>query len=149
MIVQFFEWLGAWAWWVLGLILLAAEVLLPGFFFLWFGIAAILIGISALLIDWPWQMQVLGFVVLSGITALLGRRFFAIGQDIETADPHLNLRASRLEGQTFVLSEPIVEGRGRLKIDDSIWQVRGPDAPAGARVVVTGADGAVLTVTMA
>ena len=149
MIVQFFEWLGAWAWWVLGLILLAAEVLLPGFFFLWFGIAAILIGISALLIDWPWQMQALGFVVLSVITALLGRRFFAIGQDIETADPHLNLRASRLEGQTFVLAEPIVEGRGRLKIDDSIWQVRGPDAPAGARVVVTGADGAVLNVTMA
>ena len=149
MIVQFFEWLGGWAWWLLGLILLAADVLLPGFFLLWFGIAAILIGISALLFDWPWQMQVLGFVVLSVITALLGRRFFAIGQDIETADPHLNLRASRLEGQTFVLSEPIVEGRGRLKIDDSVWQVRGPDAPAGARVVVTGADGAVLNVTMA
>lgn len=149
MIAAFFEWLGGWGWWVLGLVLLAAETLLPGFFFMWFGIAAILIGISALLIDWPWQMQVVGFVVLSGITALLGRRFFAVGQDVETADPHLNLRASRLEGQTFVLSEPIVEGRGRLKIDDSIWQVRGPDAPAGARVVVTGSDGAVLHVAMA
>ena len=88
MIVEVFEWLGGWAWWVLGLILLAADVLLPGFFLIWFGIAAILIGISALLIDWPWQMQVLGFVVLSGITAMLGRRFFATAAHRHTAHRH-------------------------------------------------------------
>jgi membrane protein implicated in regulation of membrane protease activity len=147
-IVDFIETLGGWSWWVLGLVLLGVEVLAPGFFFLWFGIAAILIGVSALLIDWPWQLQVLGFVVLSVIAALIGRRF-AGNADGETADPHLNLRASRLEGRTFILSEPIVEGSGRVRIDDSVWQVRGPDAPAGARVVVTGADGAVLTVKAA
>jgi inner membrane protein len=148
MILDFIQMLGGWSWWILGLVLLGIEVLLPGFFFLWFGIAAILIGISALLIDWPWQMQVVGFVVLSGITALIGRRF-AGNVDGETADPHLNLRASRLEGRTFILSEPIVEGRGRVQIEDSVWQVRGPDAPAGSRVVVTGADGSVLTVDSA
>jgi inner membrane protein len=148
MILDFIQMLGGWSWWVLGLVLLGIEVLLPGFFFLWFGIAAILIGISALLIDWPWQMQVIGFVVLSGITALIGRRF-AGNVNGETADPHLNLRASRLEGRTFILSEPIVEGRGRVQIDDTVWQVRGPDAPAGARVVVTGSDGSVLTVDSA
>jgi hypothetical protein len=144
-IVDFIETLGGWSWWVLGLVLLGVELLAPGFFFLWFAIAAMLIGVSALLIDWPWQLQVLGFVVLSVIAALIGRRF-AGNADGETADPHLNLRASRLEGRTFILSEPIVEGSGRLRIDDSVWQVRGPDAPAGARVVITGADGAVLTV---
>jgi inner membrane protein len=148
MILDLIARLGGWSWWILGLILLGAEVLLPGFFFLWFGIAAILIGISAVLIDWPWQMQLVGFVVLSVATALVGRRFAGTGEG-ETADPHLNLRASRLEGQTFVLTEPIVEGRGRIRIDDSVWQVRGPDAPAGARVVVTGADGTILNVAVA
>jgi len=148
MILDLIRSLGGWAWWVLGLVLLGVEVLVPGFFFLWFGVAAILIGISALLIDWPWQMQVVGFVVLSVIAALVGRRF-AGNLDEETADPHLNLRAGRLEGRTFVLAEPIVEGQGRVRIDDSIWQVQGPDAPAGARVRVTGADGAVLTVESA
>jgi len=148
MVLDIIEALGGWSWWILGLILLGAEVLLPGFFFLWFGIAAILIGISAVLIDWPWQMQLLGFVVLSVATALIGRRFAGTGEG-ETADPHLNLRASRLEGQTFVLTEPIVEGRGRIRIDDSVWQVRGPDAPVGARVVVTGAEGTILNVAMA
>ena len=148
MIVDLIAKLGGWSWWILGLILLGLEVLLPGFFFLWFGVAAILIGISALLIDWPWQMQVLGFVVLSLVTALIARRFIGNkGGDI--GDPHLNARSGRFLGQTFILTEPIVEGRGRLTINDGVWQVRGPDAPAGARVKVTGADGTVLTVTAA
>ena len=59
--------LGSWSWFVLGLILLGVEVAAPGFFFLWFGVAAILVGLSALVIDWPWQTQMVGFVVLSVI----------------------------------------------------------------------------------
>jgi membrane protein implicated in regulation of membrane protease activity len=148
MLMTIIETLGGWSWWVLGLILLAVEVVVPGFFFLWFGIAAILIGISALLIDWPWQMQVIGFLVLSVVAALIGRRF-AGNPEVDTADPLLNLRAGRLQGRTFVLVEPIVEGRGRVRVDDTVWQVRGPDTPAGARVVVTGADGSILDVETA
>jgi membrane protein implicated in regulation of membrane protease activity len=147
MAMQVIETLGGWTWWVLGLVLLAVEVFAPGFFFLWFGIAAILIGISALLFDWPWQLQVLGFVILSVIAALAGRRFSKSSTDSE--DPNLNLRASRLSGRTFVLNEAIVEGRGRVRIDDTVWQVHGPDAPAGTRVVVTGADGSILKVEAA
>lgn len=148
MILDVIRTLGGWSWWILGLVLLGIEVLLPGFFFLWFGVAAILIGVSALLIDWPWQLQVVGFVVLSIIVALLGRHFAGTPSG-DTADPQLNVRGDRLEGRTLVLSEPIVEGRGRVKIDDTIWQVRGPDAPAGTRIRVVGAEGSVLTVTAA
>jgi membrane protein implicated in regulation of membrane protease activity len=148
MIVSIIDALGDWAWWVLGLILLGIEVMAPGYFLMWFGIAALVIGVGTLIFDWPWQVQVIGFLVLSVIAVLVGRRF-AGNPDVDTADPHLNLRASRLVGRTFVLSEPIAEGAGRVRIDDSVWQVRGPDAPAGARVRVTGADGAVLTVESA
>jgi membrane protein implicated in regulation of membrane protease activity len=146
MILDTIRMLGGWSWWVLGLILLGIEVIAPGFLFLWFGIAAILIGVSALLIDWPWQLQAIGFVALAVISALVGKRVMG-NLDVESGDPLLNLRASRLAGRTFVLSEPIVEGAGRVVIDDTIWQVRGPDAPAGTRVVVTGAEGSVLKVT--
>jgi len=137
--------LGGWSWWILGLILLAVEVFAPGLFFLWFGIAAILIGIGALVFDWPWQFQVLGFLALSVVAVLIGRRF-AVEPHGESEDPLLNVPAGRLRGRTFVLAEPIVEGRGRMRVDDTIWQVRGPDTPAGTRVVVTGADGPVLNV---
>jgi membrane protein implicated in regulation of membrane protease activity len=148
MIATIIDSLGGWAWWVLGLILLGVEVAVPGFFFLWFGIAAILIGASALLVHPPWQMQVVGFVILSVVAVLIARRFVGT-PSVESADPLLNLRAGRLTGRTFILSEPIVAGAGRVRIDDSIWQVRGPDAPAGAHVTVTGADGSVLKVEAA
>ncbi len=147
MAMRLIEMLGGWTWWLLGLVLLAIEVFAPGFFFIWFGIAAILIGISALLFDWPWQLQVLGFAVLSVIAALAGRRFSK--SHVESDDPNLNLRGARLSGRTFVLAEPIVEGRGRVRIDDTVWQVYGPDAPAGTRIVVRGADGSILKVELA
>lgn len=140
--------LGGWSWWVLGLVLLGIEVLAPGFFFLWFGIAAMLIGASALLIEWPWQLQVVGFLVLAVVAALIGRRVMG-NPEVATDDPHLNLRATRLYGRTFVLNEPIAEGHGRVRIDDTVWQVRGPNTPAGGRIVVTGADGSTLTVDAA
>ena len=145
MIMAIFEMLGGWTWWILGLALLAVEVLAPGFFFLWFGIAAILIGISALLIAWPWQLQIVGFGILSLISAVIGRKMLGY-RDVESDDPNLNIRAARLEGRTFVLTEPIEAGSGRMKVDDSVWRVSGPDLPAGAKVMVTGSDGTTLTV---
>ena len=148
MLAQAIEALGGWSWWVLGLILLAVEVFAPGFFFLWFGIAAILTGTLALLLGWAWQVQVLGFAILALASALIGRGLLGY-RNPASADPHLNLRAERLKGQTFLLADPIVEGSGRVRVADSVWQVRGPDAPAGARVVVTGADGTVLRVERA
>ena len=128
--------------------LLGIEVVAPGFFFMWFGIAALLIGFGTFIFDWPWQFQVIGFVVLSVIAVLIGRRV-AGNPDTDTADPHLNLRGSRLAGRTFVLAEPIVEGR-RPRADrrHDLAGARTRRA-AGARIVVTGADGSVLNVESA
>ena len=50
-------------------------------------------------------------------------------------------------GRTFTLERPIVDGRGRLKVDDTMWLVEGPDLPAGTRVQVTGVDNTLLRVT--
>jgi len=52
----------------------------------------------------------------------------------------LNRRAETYVGRTFTLERPIVDGRGRLKVDDTVWLVEGPDLPAGTRVQVTGTD---------
>ena len=42
-------------------------------------------------------------------------------------------------GRTATLTEPITEGRGRIRIGDTMWRVSGPDLPAGARVRVKAA----------
>lgn len=141
--------LGPWAWWVLGIVLLILEVLMPGVFLVWIGIAAIITGaLSLLLWDaafWTWHAQWLVFAVLSLVAALIGRRIVSARGHV-TDQPHLNQRGQSLVGRTATLEHPITEGRGRIRLDDTMWSVQGPDLPIGARVRVTASNGRDLTV---
>lgn len=133
--------LGPWNWMVLGFMLLALELLLPGVFLLWIGIAALITGALSLAIWdvglWVWQVQVLVFLVLSLISPYVGRKIMK--EAGETSDqPLLNRRGEQLIGRTATLTEPIREGHGRIKLGDTMWNVSGPDLPVGARVRVTG-----------
>lgn len=141
--------LGPWAWWVLGIVLLILEVLLPGVFLIWIGIAAIITGALSLLLweqaFWSWHAQWLVFAVLSLIAALIGRRIVSTRNQVSD-QPHLNQRGQSLVGRTATLEQPITEGRGRIRLDDTMWSVQGPDLPVGARVRVTASNGRDLTV---
>jgi inner membrane protein len=55
--------------------------------------------------------------------------------------PLLNRRAESYIGRTFTLENPIVDGIGRVRIDDTIWRVSGPDSPAGSQVRIVRAQG--------
>lgn len=147
MFEDLFEQLGPWTWIIVGLVLLVLEIFVavPGSLFLFTGIAALIVGASALVFDWAWQFQLVGFAALSLVLVILGRRYFAARAETE-GDSGLNERAKRLVGATYVLSEPIVNGHGRVRIGDSSWGVTGVDAPSGTRVRVVGADGAILRV---
>lgn len=144
--------LGPWSWWVLGLALLGAELLVPGVFLVWVGLAAIIVGAVSLAlweeVIWSWQLQLLLFAVLAVVAALLGRRYVYHNRHASD-EPFLNQRSAGLVGRTTVLNEPIVEGRGRVRLDDTYWSVMGPDLPAGSRVKVIASDGRQLTIEAA
>ena len=136
-----------WHWWVLALILLALEVAAPGTFFLWLAIAAGVVGVIVLILpDLYWQVQVLLFAVL-GVAAVGAWRLYAKRLPQSSDDPTLNRRGEQYVGQVFHLTEAIVDGRGRMKVADTIWRVAGPDLPAGAKVRVVGVEGTVLRVS--
>ncbi|MGH6932654.1 MAG: NfeD family protein [Dongiaceae bacterium] len=138
-----------WHWFVLGLALVIAEMLMPGVFLLWIGIAAGVTGLAALLIPaMSWQLQFILFAGLSVACVFVARAYLR-KHPIETADSTLNRRGSQYVGRVFSLNDPIVNGRGSVRVDDSIWRAEGPDLPAGARVKVTGIDGTVLKVEAA
>lgn len=136
---------GAWSWWVLGLVLLALELVLPGFVLIWFGLAAIVVGVVALVVDWSVQTLALIWAAASIAFLLAGRRFF-LKDAGRSPEPLLNDRAGRLVGRVYTLSEPLGENGGTLRIDDGVWRITGPLLPAGARVVVQGVEGTVLVV---
>lgn len=136
-----------WHWLALGALLIGAEMLLPGTFLLWIGIGALITGlISALYPDLAWQWQLAVFACLSVISILAGRQIWKKFHR-ETSDaPLLNQRGAQMQGRTAALDQPIENGRGRIRFGDSSWAARGPDLPAGAKVVVTGVEGSTLVV---
>jgi membrane protein implicated in regulation of membrane protease activity len=146
--IDFLHGLGGWNWFILGGLLLAAEIIAPGTFMLWLGLSAILVGAISLAIVWPWQAQLVAFAVLSILSIVVWRRLTPKVDEVRT-QPFLNRRAESFTGRVFTLEKPIVDGAGTVRIGDTVWQVRGPDAPAGARVKVTDADGATLVVERA
>lgn len=135
-----------WHWLVLGVVLVILEIFSPGVFFLWLGIAAGLVGLVLAVwpgIDWPYQLLL--FAILSLTTVLASRHYFR-RFPIGTDEPRLNRRGEQYLGRTFTLTGPIVNGTGRIRVDDTTWKISGPDCPAGSRVRVSGVDGAVLQV---
>ncbi len=138
-----------WHWWVLGLLLLVAEMLSPtGFFLLWIGAAAILVGaVSWAVPTLGWEVELVMFGVLSVASFFVWRRFRPAA--VATDQPSLNRRGQSYVGRTFTLASPIVNGVGKLHVDDSQWRISGADADAGTQVKVVAVDGATLKVERA
>ena len=135
-----------WHWLSLAGVLVVVEILAPGIFFLWLGIAAALVGVVSWV--WPdihWQIQVLLFAGASVLAVVLSRRIVR-AHPIETDRPNLNRRGEEYVGRTFTLDQAIVDGIGRLKVGDTVWRAAGPELPAGTRVRVIATDGATLRV---
>lgn len=139
---------GPWSWFILGLVLFTLELVVPGVHFLWFGVAAFLTGGLALLTGITWPLQLVAFGLLAVVVVFTVRRFSR--PDMATSDlPDLNDRGQQYVGRSVVVEVPIQNGRGKVRVGDTVWSAEGPDVPAGTRVTVTGARGIVLTVERA
>ena len=146
---EMFSTLGTWNWLIFGFILMALELIAPGVFLFWLGLAALLVGLLSFAIHPSWQTQILMFAVFAAAAVPLWRRLARSNSAASDSNPFLNRRADALVGRVFTLEKPIIDGSGTVRIDDTIWRVAGPDAPAGSRVRIVQADGASLTVAAA
>ena len=146
---EMFVTLGTWNWLIFGFILMALELMAPGVFLFWLGLAALLVGLLSFVVNPSWQAQLLMFAVFSVAAVPLWRRFALKSGAASVSNPFLNKRTDALVGREFTLEKPIVDGTGTVRIGDTIWRVAGPDAPAGSRVKVVQVDGANLTVAAA
>lgn len=134
-----------WVWIAIGLVLAALEMLLPGVYLIWLAVAAIVTGVLTFGLDLALPAQIVVFVSTSLIAAFSARRFLR-DSPIESSDPLLNRRGSRLVGESAVVTQAFDGGSGRIRHGDSEWLAKGTDLPVGARVRITGSDGAVLVV---
>ena len=138
-------------WWVLGLLLIGAEVLMPGFFMLWIGIAAAAMGVITWLVpDLGVLMQSVLFAVLAFASCVVYWRWLRTALPAsDPENPKLNRRGEQHIGRRYVLETAIVQGRGKARVGDTQWLVEGPELPAGAMVEVIAVDGTTLKVAAA
>ncbi|MEO7068597.1 MAG: NfeD family protein [Rhodanobacter sp.] len=138
-------------WWILALVLIAGEVMVPGYFMLWVGLAAAAMGVVL------WAVPTLGLLPQAVLFALLAfASCFAYARWLRprverraAGDERLNRRGEQMVGQRFELVEAIVNGRGKARVGDGQWLVSGPDLPLGAAVEVLSVDGTTLRVRAA
>ncbi|MFC1689192.1 NfeD family protein [Pseudomonadota bacterium] len=135
-----------WHWWILAGMLLILELTSPIFFFLWLSFSAAAVGFLLLVFpNIPVEAQLVLFVLLSLVAVVAWRKYREVHPP--TSDqPLLNQRGQQYAGRVFTLDHPIVNGVGKVAVDDSSWRVKGPDLPAGTRVKVAGVDGVVFIV---
>jgi inner membrane protein len=136
------------AWWILALVLIAIEVIMPGYFMLWIGIAAALTGVFVLIVPGASLIaQALAFAVLAFVSC--AAYWYGLRPRLQHDAPGartLNRRAEQMIGCRYVLIEPIVNGRGKAQVGDGQWLVGGSDLPVGRTVEVVAVDGSTLLV---
>lgn len=129
-----------WHWFALALILLIAEMVAPGIFFLWVALAAVITG--GVLFVAP-ELSLMAQILLFGFSAFVllvaGRRYAAFYRG-KTDEPHLNNRAQSLIGVTFKAPHDLTEGVHPLMIQGTLWQVKTPVAAGGTRLKIVGAE---------
>src|SRR6195256_3048415 len=116
---EMFATLGNWNWLIFGVILMAMELVAPGVFLFWLGLAALLVGLLSFAIHPSWQLQILAFAVFAAAAVPLWRRVARGHSAASKSNPFLNKRADALVGRVFTLEKPIIDGSGTVRIDDT------------------------------
>ena len=132
-------------WYLLGVVLMLLELVVPGAIIVWFGVGALATGfITELCGGLYWPIQFIIFSAISILSLYFGRR--VIKQAAPSKTTTLNRRLQTYLGRQSVLKSPIENGMGRIRLDGTYWTVRGPDLPVGTIVEVIGVENSTLVV---
>lgn len=148
--IELFSNLTYWHWLIFGVALIAMETLIPGAFFLWPGLAAILMGVLTLIIpglSWTTTLTLWACLSLLTLTAWI---FYRRKHPSQSGSNTLNRRGQELVGQELTLASPVINGKGEIKAGDTIWRVvSATDLPAGISVKVVAIEGTSLRIESA
>ena len=119
----FFSTWGMWSWMSLGIILMILELIIPGTFMVWFGLGALLTGLTIFIFSGlNIATQLFVFVIMSVICVIFGifiyEKIFGKNKD---EDHNKKTGAHRYIGHTYTVCEDFKNGRGKITVGDSVW----------------------------
>jgi membrane protein implicated in regulation of membrane protease activity len=146
--MEWFEILTPWHWLTAAVILIVIEMMIGTYFLLWVGFAAAATALVQWVFGIGWQVQMIVFFILS-LVSIAAWHFYAKNNPEVDTMPNLNKRGHQHIGRTFNLSRAIINGTGKINVNDSTWKVEGEDLPEGAKVKVIDILGTILKVEKA
>jgi membrane protein implicated in regulation of membrane protease activity len=146
---EIITWMNAnadWLWLSVGVGLLIGEMLIPGIYMLWIGLASLATGALVWLIPgFEFELQGMAFTSISILLVFLAHRYFYTNTDMQK-DNGENRHGQNHVGKTYIVVNAIENGRGHIKVGDTRWLAEGNDAPVGAKVLVEAIEGTVMKV---
>ena len=135
-----------WHWWMVAVALVIIEIFAPTFFALWMAVAAFITGVVLYLApEMQWEYQVFLFAILSVASIVVWRHYYS-KNPIATDEPLLNRRGEQYVGRVITLEEAIIDGQGKVKVDDSTWKIEGDDCPVGTKIKIVSVNNVVFQV---
>jgi membrane protein implicated in regulation of membrane protease activity len=137
-----------WAWIVLAGVLALAEMVVPGAYLMWIALGAAITAIAAGATGMILEGQLAVFAVATSVSCLGGYFVYRALVPVVDGDGEVPLNAPRrsMVGAHGTVCEAFVNGRGKVRIGDTVWLADGPDLPEGSPVVVAGVRGTRLDV---
>lgn len=140
-------WTSPWVWAVAAVVVAFLELAVPGNYLIWIACAAAFTALVGFVFDWSLNSQLTFFAVACIASCVAGyfvyRRLALRGADAEP----MNRRDLELVGQSATASEAFVNGRGHVRLNDTIWLAEsGEDIAAGTPVTITAVRGTSLVV---
>ncbi|WP_373100245.1 MULTISPECIES: NfeD family protein [Pasteurellaceae] len=143
------QWLMSWTvwhWLVLGFGLLIAELLLPGVFLLWWGLAALVLAGVVALIPLSPTVAVICYAVLAIMLSLLWWKYQHGKDRADQAKTSLNQRDHAMLGMRGAVRDIGENGIGRGAFGDTTWRIQGRGLQRGDIVEVQRVEGITLFV---
>ena len=115
-------------WFTIGIVFAIFELIVPGFYLLWFGIASLTMGIIVNFITFTLVETFVVFTVFAGLYSALGWWVYTkLLKKNSEKNKYLNDIAGSHVGKVYQLSQDVVDGRAKAKVGDSFWLVQTDD----------------------
>ncbi len=136
-----------WAWIVLAGLLALAEMHVPGSYLIWVALGAALTSLVHAVFGASLEGQLATFALASGLSCIVGYFVYRqVRQRQQRRESPLNERDLAMLGARGFVCEALHNGRGKVRVGDSVWLAGGPDLADGTPVVVSAVHGTRLIV---
>ena len=135
-----------WAWIAAGGGLALAEMAAPSSYLMWIALGAAITAIADAWFGLLLEGQLAVFAIATSISCVIGYFVYGSMQPSPQPEQSLNDPHRAMIGARGTVCETFMNGRGKVRIGDTVWLATGPDLATGAPVVVSARDGTRLVV---